>query len=60
MSNNFEIFDYDNDKLPIKKFDYIISLYSMDYHYDFSNYLEYLKKISNKTKLIFDTINRLF
>ncbi len=57
MRNNFEIFDYDNDKLPIKKFDYIISLYSMDYHYDFSYYLEYLKEVStDKTKLIFDTI----
>ena len=45
------------DNLPIKKFDYIISLYSMDYHYNFDIYSEYLKNVSyEKTKIIFDTI----
>tara|TARA_B100001093_G_C26475290_1_gene862446 strand:- start:81 stop:782 length:702 start_codon:yes stop_codon:yes gene_type:complete len=54
---NFEIFDYDNDILPIKNYDYVISLYSLDYHYDFSFYGEYFKKILNdNTKVIFDTI----
>ena len=31
----FKIFDFDNDVLPSKKFDTVISLYSLDYHYDF-------------------------
>ena len=57
MKNNFEIFNVDEDNLPEKKFDYIISLYSMDYHYDFTIYLEYLKKVStDNTIIIFDTI----
>jgi len=51
------IFDYDKDKLPDQKFDVIISLLSLDYHYDFKIYIEYLRKISNpNTKIIFDTI----
>ena len=53
----FEIYDFDFDQFPEKKFDFIISLYSLDYHYDFNLYLDYFKKILNKdTKLIFDTI----
>lgn len=57
MKENFEIYDYDKDILPSKKFDHIISLYSMDYHYDFSFYLEYIRKVSTEnTKIIFDTI----
>ena len=53
----FEIIDFDKDKLPEKKFDYIISLYSLDYHYDFNLYLEYLRKVChNETKIIFDTV----
>ena len=57
MKNNFEIYDYDKNNLPIKNFDYIISLYSLDYHYDFSLYLEYIRKVSSEnTKIIFDTI----
>ena len=56
-SSKLNIFDYDKDKLPSNKFDIIISLYSLDYHYDFNIYSKYLKKIShNKTKIIFDTI----
>jgi hypothetical protein len=43
--------------LPIEKVDLIISLFSLDYHYDFNLYYDYLKKVSNeKTQIIFDTI----
>ena len=55
--NNFKIYDFDKKNLPIKKFDMIISLYSLDYHYDFKVYEDYFKEISTKnTKFIFDTI----
>ena len=54
---SFKIYNFDFDKFPEKKFDFIISLYSLDYHYDFNLYLDYFKKILNKdTKLILDTI----
>ena len=54
---DFEIFDFDNDTLPKKKFNLITSLYSLDYHYDFKFYSDYLKKIcSDDTVIIFDTI----
>ena len=57
----FKIFDYDHDILPDEKFDIIISLYSLDYHYNFDIYSEYLKKISNNhTVLVFDTIKADF
>ena len=55
--NNFEIYDFDKKNLPIKKFDIIISLYSLDYHYNFNVYEDYFRKITTKnTKFIFDTI----
>ena len=55
--SQINIFDYDKDKLPDQKFDVIISLHSLDYHYDFEIYIEYLRKISHlNTKIIFDTI----
>ena len=55
--NQINIYDYDKDDLPEIKFDVIISLFSLDYHYDFDLYIEYLKKISKSdTKIIFDTI----
>ena len=55
--SKFSIFDYDKDVLPNKKFDLVISLFSLDYHYNFDIYLDYLKKNSYKdTKIIFDTI----
>ena len=55
--SKFTIFDYDKDKLPNKKFDLIVSLFSLDYHYNFDIYSDYLKKNSHKdTKIIFDTI----
>ena len=35
----------------------IVSLFSLDYHYDFNLYLDYLKKIlDEETQIIFDTI----
>ncbi|MDA9648149.1 hypothetical protein N9S95_00915 [Candidatus Pelagibacter sp.] len=53
----FKVFDFDNDTLPLKKFDVVISLYSLDYHYDFNQYAEYLKKNTHKeSKIIFDTV----
>ena len=55
--SQINIYDYDKDNLPEIKFDIIISLFSLDYHYDFDLYARYLKKISNPdTKIIFDTI----
>ena len=55
--DQINIFDYDNGNLPEIKFDVVISLLSLDYHYDFDLYKDYLKKISsNNTKIIFDTI----
>ena len=56
-----EIFDYDKQNFPKKNYDLIISLYSLDYHYDFNVYSQYLKSVSNKdTKIIFDTIRPSF
>ncbi|MDA7830781.1 hypothetical protein N9A57_02245 [Candidatus Pelagibacter sp.] len=56
-SSKFKIFDYDNNQLPKGKYDIIISLFSLDYHYDFNIYLEYLKNNThNNSKIIFDTI----
>ena len=56
--DQINIFDFDSDKLPENKFDVIISLLSLGYHYDFSLYIEYLKKVSKtNTRIIFDTIN---
>ena len=55
--NSINIYDYDEDDLPKIKFDVIISLLSLDYHYDFDLYAEYLKRVSKvNTRIIFDTI----
>ena len=55
------IIDFDEGNLPMKKFDIITSFFSLDYHYDFDLYNDYLKKVSNKnTKIIFDTIRADF
>lgn len=55
--DKFEVFDFDSKNLPNKNFDIIISLFSLDYHYDFEIYLDYFKKIFKKdSKIIFDTI----
>ena len=54
---NYEIYDFDKNNLPAVSFDYVISLYSLDYHYDFYLYKDYFKKILNKESiLIFDTV----
>ena len=56
--NQINIYDYDKDNLPKIKFDVIISLLSLDYHYAFDLYIDYLRKVSKpETKIIFDTIN---
>ena len=53
----FKVFDFDKDSLPSKKFDVVISLYSLDYHYDFNQYAKYLKdNTHNERKIIFDTV----
>ena len=53
----FKVFDFDKDTLPSKKFDVVISLYSLDYHYDFNQYAKYLKENTHKeSKIIFDTV----
>ena len=57
MQSKYNIYDFDSDDLPINKFDCIISLYSLDYHYDFNLYKDYFKKIFHRNSiLIFDTI----
>ena len=57
LPSKFKIFDYDKDKLPEDKFDIVISLFSLDYHYDFDVYLEYLKTNTHEeSQIIFDTI----
>tara|TARA_Y100001958_G_C21181635_1_gene511379 strand:- start:574 stop:1269 length:696 start_codon:yes stop_codon:yes gene_type:complete len=53
----FQIFNFDKDELPKEKFDLIISLYSLDFHYDFELYRKYFQQVSNEeTVIIFDTI----
>ena len=60
------LFDFDKDKLAYDKFDVIISLYSLDYHYDFEIYKDYLLKVLKPDSiLILDTVrpdyfNQLF
>ena len=55
------IIDFDKDNLPTIKFDIVTSLFSLDYHYDFELYSDYLRKVSKKnTKIIFDTIRADF
>ena len=55
--SSFKTYDYDLDEFSTNKFDIIISLYSLDYHYDFNIYYDYFKKIFNdQTQIIFDTI----
>ena len=55
--SRFKIIDFNRDIFPKKNFDLVISLYSLDYHYDFNIYSDYLKKNTNKNSIIvFDTI----
>ena len=57
QKNKFDIYDFDKSVLPQKKFDLILSLYSLDFHYNFEIYQRYLKEISHdNTFIIFDTI----
>ena len=53
----FKIYDSSLNSFPEIKFDVMISLFSLDYHYNFDLYYNYLKRNSNKdTQIIFDTI----
>lgn len=53
----FAIVNFDKDNLPIKKYNLITSLYSLDFHYDFEVYKAYLSNVSDdNTVIIFDTI----
>ena len=54
---SFKIINFDTERLPKEKFNLITSLYSLDFHYDFKVYQEYLSSVSdNETIIIFDTI----
>ena len=56
-NKKFNIIDYDKNFLPNKKFQLITSLYSLDFHYNFEIYHDYLAKVSDdNTIIIFDTI----
>ena len=55
--NTFNIYDFDEGNFPEKKFDLILSIYSLDYHYNFEVYYNYFKQVSDdNTIIIFDTI----
>ena len=56
-NTNFQVFNFENKENIKKKYDVIISLFSMDYHYDLEIYKDFLNKNSHKdTIYIFDTI----
>ena len=56
-TDKFTIVNFDKKDLPKDYFNLIISLYSLDFHYDFEIYKNYLCSVSdNKTTIIFDTI----
>ena len=56
-NTNFCVFNYEDKENIKKKYDVIISLFSMDYHYDLKIYKDFLLKNSHKdTIYIFDTI----
>ena len=56
-SNRFKIINFDKENLPKENFNIIISLYSLDFHYDFEVYKKYLSSVSNdESVIIFDTI----
>ena len=44
----YNIYDYEEKNFPNKNYDLIISLYSLDYHYDFNIYSNYLRSVSNE------------
>ena len=56
-NERYKIFDFDKKNFPTHNFDALISIYSLDYHYDFEIYSSYLKKVMKEDSiLIFDTI----
>ena len=56
-SNRFKKINFDKENLPKENFNLITSLYSLDFHYDFEVYKNYLSSVSdNETIIIFDTI----
>ena len=56
-NEKFSLFDFDKNNFPDTKFDIIISLYSLDYHYEFNLYKDYLYKVMKpESTLIFDTV----
>ncbi len=56
-NERYSIFDFDKKDFPKNDFDIIMSIYSLDYHYDFEIYSNYLKEVMKKDSiLIFDTI----
>ena len=56
QQKNFTIYNYDIDQLPMGKFDVIISLYSLDFHYNFEIYQNYLKKVFHQNTPIWKNI----
>ena len=57
LKERYQIFDFDEGNFPTRNFDILLSIYSLDYHYDFEIYSNYLKKMMKKESiLIFDTI----
>lgn len=51
------IYNSESQNFPVTKFDIIVSLFSLDYHYDYNIYHDYFKKVTNnKTLIILDTI----
>ena len=59
--DRFTIINFDENNLPKEKFNLITSLYSLDFHYDFEIYQNYLRQSSKpSTVIIFDTIRPLF
>ena len=57
LKERYQIFDFDEGNFPTRNFDILLSMYSLDYHYDFEIYSNYLKKMMKKESiLIFDTI----
>lgn len=60
-NNKFKVFDFDKKNFPKKKYDLIFSFFSLDYHYSFNLYKNFLIKWSNKkTIFIFDTVRPNF
>ena len=48
----YKIFDFDKKNFPVDNFDILLSIYSLDYHYDFEIYSNYLKRVMNKESIL--------